>query len=78
MLGEYLAQDRAVAATLVFAVTAYGEVALPGKPSEQCQEMFLVAHLLAITPGELLPIGMRGLDESRARRELRQPDVVIV
>ena len=83
---EQLAQERAVAAALVGAVAADGEIRPVREGGEKVEDGSRVgpAHLGAVAPRERLPArrvvlrGLARLQELFAGREVRQPDVVEV
>lgn len=83
-IGEQLAEDRAMAAGLVLAIAADGEVCLVGEGGEQVEEVgrFRLLHLGAKFPLEGLPAagvvaGFQGNSHQAGRgRQRRQPDIV--
>src|SRR5687768_12480243 len=80
MLGQQLAQDRAVAARLVIAVAADGKVRIERQRREKCEQALgrRGLHLAAIGAGEARPVLLRARHQPGARREIGQPDVVVV
>ena len=82
-LEEDLAQHRAVAAGFIGTITTDGEVGLMGQRRENIQRCTLIGrgHFRPVLFHEAIPVPFRPsrerlLDQCRARRQRRQPDIV--
>src|SRR5262245_11699956 len=84
--GEQLAKHRSVAPRFVFAIAAHADVRLPRQRGQERKQplRLRLAHLGAVLSRERRParvgprVGLRPCNERRGRRQLGQPDVVVV